>query len=338
LAARQETVIRGAIQLPTDSSRNQVLAAVRTELDAARTLTVDLRRGWDPACIHLLRALSLLGRVSTSAEEPTLPGEEPPAAQDAAPVVLAELDVRQRDELERNLAVVRRHTRRGLQDEDGKEREVESSVRVVHDLLELTLLEKRRALMPRRLQRRWAARVGWVAVAVLLVAAALAIRHGGWSIGWSSRARPSRHAAVGTSGPIEVSLAELAVPKVQGTPWDAPGTVPIPPAAGALVVRLGRRSTAAEIEISLDNNDRYRIDFMNGAAAVGSLIVGPTPEPGGLIIYREQVPAAAVERGFDAIRITPLEGDGAYSVGHLTLSAGVAGGAGSGEVSPVKAG
>ena len=229
------------------------------------------------------------------------------------------LDARRREELKHHLKLVCLQAELGLTDEGDEERRVEQSARIVHDLLEQALVATRLMILPRWMGWKRMARVGRVAALVLVFGGILVLGLREWS-SHRSRARGLSQDAASASGrTVDARLADLAAPKAQGTPWDAPGTIRIPPRAGALVVRLEHRSSATGIEISLDNNDRYRIDFEDGTSVVGRVFVGPTSEPGGLIVYRRKVPGAAAERGFDHIRITPIEGDGAYAVGHLTL-------------------
>ena len=75
----------------------------------------------------------------------------------------------------------------------------------------------------------------------------------------------------------------------------------------------------AEMQLSLDNNDLYLASFEKGQRQVGQVLLGPTPEGWGLSNYRTSIPRRARRVGFDRIVLTPVEGDGSYSLGHLTI-------------------
>jgi len=123
-------------------------------------------------------------------------------------------------------------------------------------------------------------------------------------------------------------LDRLALPRERGTPWDAAGNVRLDDGQ-MLVVDLGKTSHAPAIEISVDDNDEYRVVFLADRRELGSRTISGmfdeplwdrrTPPSRGLIVRRVDVPSAAVDRGYDQIRVCPLREDGKYAVGHLLL-------------------
>jgi len=295
---------------------DQRLDAVRMELEAARVLVLDLHNGAYPACIHLVRAARLLERITGNGV-----GEDqaaPPRNDAGAPAEWPGLDARRRQELETHFPVVQRSADAIADSVNTGERDLGRSVRIVHDLLEDVLLAVSRHRAEKWSGWRRVARAGGLVAGALAVVGAMVV--GGVLLMHRAQAPPeAQQRPVAVERSFVVSAGQLATPKAEGTPWDAPGTVKIPSTNGGLVVRLGHRSTAKTIQLSLDNNDRYRIEFLDGTVEVGHFLVGPTPDRGGLTVYEREVPETAVASGFDAVRIVPMEGDGAYSIGHLVL-------------------
>lgn len=114
-----------------------------------------------------------------------------------------------------------------------------------------------------------------------------------------------------------VAGAMVTTPRAPGAAWNAPGHVQMRD-FGAKVL-LSEPSHAKEFEISLDNNDFYRVMFLRDGVELARLRLGPRIAPGGLMIYRETVPPEARDRGFDAVWVLPLGYDGCYALGHLIL-------------------
>jgi len=75
---------------------------------------------------------------------------------------------------------------------------------------------------------------------------------------------------------------------------------------------------APVVDISLDDNDRYRVTFYLKDAAVGHVDVA-RQQRGGMRVATIEAPAAAVAAGYDAVGILPLYGDHHYALGHLLL-------------------
>ena len=75
--------------------------------------------------------------------------------------------------------------------------------------------------------------------------------------------------------------------------------------------------TVSAIDISLDNNDRYEVTLY-GASGTKRLELGPsTTPPIGLARYEPTLEPPL--RGVTKITLRALEGDSAYSMGHLVL-------------------
>lgn len=117
-----------------------------------------------------------------------------------------------------------------------------------------------------------------------------------------------------------VRLDEVSVPRPDGTLWQSPETVVMD--AHGLWVEMGQPSHANRLEISLDFNDSYRIDFYRGSELLAGETVGTgKPTRGGLFTRMLDVPAGAVGRGYDRLKITPIWGDRYYGLGHVRLRA-----------------
>jgi arabinofuranosyltransferase len=115
-----------------------------------------------------------------------------------------------------------------------------------------------------------------------------------------------------------VTIDDLSEIKAAGTAWSDPDNTVI--TGGDLTVELNGRSHAPGLEISLDHNDTYRIDYLDGDDVVANQELAPAyTDIGGLAIHRVAVPPEAVEAGYTKLRITPVGGDDMYSVGHIRL-------------------
>ncbi|MBI5880208.1 MAG: hypothetical protein HZB53_21365 [Chloroflexi bacterium] len=124
----------------------------------------------------------------------------------------------------------------------------------------------------------------------------------------------------GAAPSLTLAAEALTTVRTEGSRWDAPGNIvfrrlfPVTVTFGAL--QTGKR----EIDLSFDSNDQYRLTFMRGARALGSLVLGPRPLPkGGLTRYVLPLPAGISTDGFDAVLVEALEGDGAYALGHFVV-------------------
>jgi hypothetical protein len=312
-----------AMRVPPESftKRQRLLSCARAELDAARALIANLDAGGIPACVHLARAAAALAPVTESLNDDDFEAEpkanfdfledfEPPGVSDR----LLE------DWRERLPTVVQCGDAICLGEEESP-KQVERSARVVHDVLERSLRWTDQEVRRRFFPVTWPWRQIWIAAAAIVCVAVVAV------IAMSRDKAPDRPAPqpdrIAPREASEALLSELADRKAQGTPWDAPGNIVISRQTRTLVVALGEVSHAPIVEISLDNNDTFRIDFLADGAVIAESEVGPYFEQGGLIVYRIEVPEVARESGYDEIRIAHIAGDDFSSVGHLILDSGL---------------
>ena len=119
----------------------------------------------------------------------------------------------------------------------------------------------------------------------------------------------------GRVAPFVVDLASLSHP-VEGVdiPWYGPSTVLF---ETSIEVRLPSPMTISSIDISLDHNDKYLIEYQSHGTYTRMAEFGPT-DRSGMIRYQLKLdrPTAPADR----IRISVTEGDMQYAVGHLFLN------------------
>jgi arabinofuranosyltransferase len=112
---------------------------------------------------------------------------------------------------------------------------------------------------------------------------------------------------------VEVEAAQVAK-VVDSGEWDEAGNVIFPK---TLDVLLPAPRSFNRIDLSVDNNDIYRVEALTAAGWQQLAIVTPTTNQRGVVRHR-----ILLEReiaGASRIRLTALEGDGMYSLGHLLL-------------------
>jgi hypothetical protein len=175
------------------------------------------------------------------------------------------------------------------------------------------------AARPRRAPRDGRGTVALAAgglVAALLLAAIAVTAWPGRRAGARASAESAARAAQRAPFVVEPASA-LAAPRSAGSAWDAPGNHRFQCAPTCEELRLafdGPRSAPA-IEVSVDNNDGYRVAFYRGGVARAAVDLQPDAHGAGLAIRTVTAPADALP--FDAVGICPLYGDGSYAVGHL---------------------
>jgi arabinofuranosyltransferase len=120
---------------------------------------------------------------------------------------------------------------------------------------------------------------------------------------------------------LTLGADQTAAIKPEGSPWNATGNITIQPFVPLTVAFGSVQLDKHTLDISLDHNDTYLITFFKAGQTVGTLPLGPHLLPkGGLVRYTVKIPISISLDGFDAIMVTPLGGDGSYSVGHLVVT------------------
>ena len=125
--------------------------------------------------------------------------------------------------------------------------------------------------------------------------------------------------------PISVGLNEISNPTPEGQKWDSVNFGRVFDDGGIHIYidvpnSFNQKYFKKNIELNLESkNDYYIIYFNNGFTVAKQLFKG-TNESKIMKVYTLEIPNDAVLKGYDAIRVEPLEGDGNYRLGHLQLS------------------
>src|SRR5262249_8555314 len=99
------------------------------------------------------------------------------------------------------------------------------------------------------------------------------------------------------------------------TPWDRDGNLIIEE-NHILEIGTPKRPTVSEIDVTVDNNDRYEIEVIGETRK--KIAFGPANnKKTGVARYVHKVDPPI--RGVTALRLRPLSGDMAYSLGHLIV-------------------
>jgi hypothetical protein len=135
----------------------------------------------------------------------------------------------------------------------------------------------------------------------------------------SQAARPAAQTAAVMQPPLRREATEFARPVAVGSPFDAPGNHLFDCEAACTELRLSFPDVEQSrfAELSLDDNDRYRVTFYRRDVALGHVDL-PREQLGGMRVATIEAPAAAAA-GYDAVGIIPLYGDRHYALGHLRL-------------------
>ena len=116
---------------------------------------------------------------------------------------------------------------------------------------------------------------------------------------------------------IQASLIAKTVPN--GTPWYSLDALRF---WAPVHIELDGIQHARTLRLSLDNNDVYELTFWNGAESLGRVqlaLANKSDQPLGLIGRKLSLPPKITQRGYDAITVTPVAGDGSYSMAGLQL-------------------
>jgi arabinofuranosyltransferase len=117
--------------------------------------------------------------------------------------------------------------------------------------------------------------------------------------------------------PIEVSAEDLSTRKPNATPWNDPSNIQM--RSAGVKVSFDKIIFPGEIDVSLDGNDSYSIEYFSANTSLGKSIAGPAQGVYGLNEYHVSPPDPAKDRAVDSVLISPINGDGKYSIGHIFI-------------------
>jgi len=114
---------------------------------------------------------------------------------------------------------------------------------------------------------------------------------------------------------VRVPLASWSQVKSEGI-WNGPGNVVFTIDA---LIDLPESIEIKTLDLSLDHNDTYRVEILtaDGYIPVGDLL---PIEGSGLARRQLTVPDLPISMKATQIRVSALEGDGMYSIGHLVIN------------------
>jgi hypothetical protein len=116
-----------------------------------------------------------------------------------------------------------------------------------------------------------------------------------------------------------VRLREISLIKETGTSTDDEGVRKL---EIALAIQCDEQPGRRQLDLSLDSDDTYAVFFLKKGSIVGRLEIEPVPphrRPTGLMRHPIDVPAGAVDRGFDTIVVSGAAGDDPPAIGHLIV-------------------
>ncbi|MEE8578220.1 MAG: hypothetical protein V3T31_13285, partial [candidate division Zixibacteria bacterium] len=116
--------------------------------------------------------------------------------------------------------------------------------------------------------------------------------------------------------PIRVSYSKINVPVERNRPSDDDGNFFIN--WGGIEIALDSVCYASELQLSVDNNDKYDLLFMRDGAIVGRYRINSKLAKG-LRIDNIRIPENIWRIGYDKLAIIPIKGDDFFSVGHVKL-------------------
>lgn len=112
------------------------------------------------------------------------------------------------------------------------------------------------------------------------------------------------------------SYADVCTTKQRGTRWNDPSNHILTDTGVVIVMDSVVHNRT--VELSVDHNDDYRLEFLRGdAIEAGVDIPAQMISEQGLRVDTITVPEPAVDPGYDAVRIRPVAGDRMYSLGHF---------------------
>ncbi len=120
--------------------------------------------------------------------------------------------------------------------------------------------------------------------------------------------------------PDMVKISQADAPAKPGTDNDTcSAAAAIKMTDSGLEIQLDSTKNAAWLEMGLDDDDRYLIEYYQGETKIASQAIATAylPEPGGISTRLFQVPQKAAKSGYDRIQIFPLSGDEDYCLGYF---------------------
>jgi hypothetical protein len=130
--------------------------------------------------------------------------------------------------------------------------------------------------------------------------------------------RSPTHRCVPAGQPLSIDLADLAHAKPENFYWAHPENRTID--ERGLRARIESARTVARIELSVDNNDVYEVRLLRNGRSLWQGRTTRERNAGGLALRRLDLPAAILTAAGDELTVVPIEGDGWFSVGHVTFS------------------
>jgi len=156
--------------------------------------------------------------------------------------------------------------------------------------------------------------LAWAALALLVVVRWYASSESG-DIATVPTVAPDVVAAPVIDEAVRVPLSSLSQVKSERV-WNAPGNVVFTIDA---LIDLPEAIEIQSLDLSLDHNDTYRVEILtaDGYIPIGDLL---PIEGSGLARRQLSVPDLPLSMKATQIRVSALEGDGMYSIGHLVIN------------------
>ncbi len=116
-----------------------------------------------------------------------------------------------------------------------------------------------------------------------------------------------------------VKLYEISKKVEEHTMWNKSGNTLF--TMDGLTIELDKIYNSENIELTIDNNEDYFINFIKDENTIGTLQIKNMNDPNffGLRLEKISIPAEISKTGFNKILIVPSAGDNMYSLGHLKL-------------------
>ncbi|MBO4699115.1 glycosyltransferase family 39 protein [bacterium] len=114
-----------------------------------------------------------------------------------------------------------------------------------------------------------------------------------------------------------VAFKNLPIETKNGAKWSEKGNIIM--GKSGVEVTFGEVVTGRTLKIALDSSDSYRLTFFNGGEETGTLLVLPQKKQRGMFNHTKKLPETCIDKGFDAIKIVPVESDDSCSLGAIKV-------------------